>query len=116
MLVLDALGEIRLTDRMDLIGEILDLEPPGDAPDLSRGRCRGMALLPRRFGKATPVEPGMGQDRYMEKITGIVPSLEGSDLTIRHYQSLASGLAAVWYGRTRANRYGMRCSAVLDGQ
>jgi hypothetical protein len=48
------------------------------------------------FGKATPVEPGMGQERYMEKIIGVVPSLDGSDPTIRHYQSLASGLAAVW--------------------
>jgi len=48
------------------------------------------------FGKATPVEPGMGQERYMQKITGIIPALDGSDPTIRHYQSLASGLAAVW--------------------
>jgi len=48
------------------------------------------------FGKATPVEPGMGEDRYMEKITGVVPSLDGSDPSIRHYESLASGLAAVW--------------------
>jgi hypothetical protein len=48
------------------------------------------------FGKATPTEPGMGEDRYMEKITGVIASLDGSDVTIRHYQSLASGLAAVW--------------------
>ena len=48
------------------------------------------------FGKATPVEPGMGEERYMEKITGVVPSLDGSDPSIRHYESLASGLAAVW--------------------
>ncbi len=48
------------------------------------------------FGKATPVEPGMGEERYMEKITGVIPSLDGSDVTIRHYKSLASGLAAVW--------------------
>ncbi len=48
------------------------------------------------FGKATPVEPGMGEDRYMEKITGVVPSLDGTDPSIRHYESLASGLAAVW--------------------
>jgi len=48
------------------------------------------------FGKATPVEPGMGEHRYMEKITGVVPSLDGSDPSIRHYKSLASGLAAVW--------------------
>jgi len=48
------------------------------------------------FGKATPVEPGMGDDRYMGKIIGVVPSVDGSDTTIRHYQALASGLAAVW--------------------
>ncbi len=48
------------------------------------------------FGKATPTEPGMGEARYLEKITGILPSLDGSDPTIRHYKSLASGLAAVW--------------------
>jgi len=52
------------------------------------------------FGKATPVEPGMGEGRYLEKITGVVPSLDGSDPTMRHYQSLASGLAGVW---ARAN-------------
>jgi len=48
------------------------------------------------FGKATPVEPGMGESRYMEKITGVIPSRDGADVTIRHYQALASGLAAVW--------------------
>jgi len=48
------------------------------------------------FGKATPVEPGTGDERYMERITGIVPSLDGSDVVIRHYKSLASGLAGVW--------------------
>ena len=48
------------------------------------------------FGKATPVEPGTGEERYMEKITGVIPSLDGSDVTIRHYQTLASGLAGVW--------------------
>jgi hypothetical protein len=48
------------------------------------------------FGKATPVEPGTGEERYMEKITGVIPSLDGSDVVIRHYQSLASGLAGVW--------------------
>jgi hypothetical protein len=48
------------------------------------------------FGKATPVEPGTGEGRYTDKITGVVPSLDGSDTTIRHYQALASGLAAVW--------------------
>jgi hypothetical protein len=48
------------------------------------------------FGKATPVEPGMGEERYMEKITGVVPSRDGSDPTIRHYESLVAGLAGVW--------------------
>jgi len=48
------------------------------------------------FGKATPVEPGMGEERYMEKITGVIPSMDGSNTDIRHYESLASGLAAVW--------------------
>ena len=48
------------------------------------------------FGKATPAEPGGGAERYMEKITGVVPSQDGSDVAIRHYQALASGLAAVW--------------------
>jgi len=48
------------------------------------------------FGKATPTEPGAGESRYMEKITGVVPSQDGSDVAIRHYQALASGLAAVW--------------------
>ena len=36
------------------------------------------------FGKATPTEPGTGEERYMEKITGANPSLDGSDVTIRH--------------------------------
>jgi len=48
------------------------------------------------FGKATPVEPGQGQARYVEKITGVVPAADGSDTTIRHYEALASGLAGVW--------------------
>ena len=39
---------------------------------------------------------GGGAERYMEKITGVVPSQDGSDVAIRHYQALASGLAAVW--------------------
>jgi hypothetical protein len=48
------------------------------------------------FGKATLGEPGMGEERYMEKIVGILASRDGSDTTIRHYESLASGLAGVW--------------------
>jgi hypothetical protein len=48
------------------------------------------------FGKATPAEPGMGEERYLEKITGIIPSLDGADVAIRHYETLAAGLAGVW--------------------
>jgi len=48
------------------------------------------------FGKATPVEPGAGENRYMEKITGVIESKDGADVTIRHYKSLAAGLAGVW--------------------
>ena len=48
------------------------------------------------FGKATPGEPGTGENRYIGKVTGVVPSRDGSDTVLRHYQSLASGLAAVW--------------------
>jgi hypothetical protein len=32
----------------------------------------------------------------MEKITGVVQSKDGADVTIRHYKSLAAGLAGVW--------------------
>ena len=48
------------------------------------------------FSKATPTEPGMGEARYTEKITGVIPSLDGTDVAIRHYQTLAAGLAGVW--------------------
>ncbi len=48
------------------------------------------------FGKSSPCEPGTGEDRYMAKVAGAVASRDGSDPTIRHYQSLASGLAGVW--------------------
>ena len=47
------------------------------------------------FGKATPVEPSM-PERFEEKITGLLPDPEGLDYTIRHYEALASGLAAAW--------------------
>jgi hypothetical protein len=47
------------------------------------------------FGKATPTEPG-AHGRYEEKITGVNETPDGRDITIRHYQALASGLAAVW--------------------
>lgn len=48
------------------------------------------------FGKVSAVEPGTGEERYMEQITGVVPSLDGADVNIYNYQTLASGLAAVW--------------------
>jgi hypothetical protein len=47
------------------------------------------------FGKATPAEPG-AEGRYEEKITGVIEAPDGRDFSIRHYQTLASGLAAVW--------------------
>ena len=48
------------------------------------------------FGKATPGEPSAQPDRFYEKITGYMQEPGGPDITIRHYQTLASGLAAVW--------------------
>jgi hypothetical protein len=47
------------------------------------------------FGKASMGEPG-SPERFEAKVTGYLPDPEGKDYTIRHYQSLASGLAAVW--------------------
>ncbi|HXJ17794.1 MAG TPA: DUF3604 domain-containing protein [Candidatus Polarisedimenticolia bacterium] len=48
------------------------------------------------FGKATPVEPSAKPGRFQEKITGFFQKPGGPDITMRHYQTLASGLAAVW--------------------
>ena len=48
------------------------------------------------FGKATPVEPSADPGRFDEKITGILQQPDGPDITIRHVDSLSSGLAAVW--------------------
>ncbi len=48
------------------------------------------------FGKATMVEPSDNPVRLNEKVTGYAQEPGGPDVTIRHYQSLASGLAAVW--------------------
>lgn len=48
------------------------------------------------FGKATPGEPSDDPDRFNEKITGYLQEPGGPDITIRHYKTLASGLAAVW--------------------
>jgi len=48
------------------------------------------------FGKATMVEPSANPDRFDEMITGYLPDPEGRDYSIRHYKTLAAGLAAVW--------------------
>ena len=48
------------------------------------------------FGKATPAEPTAEPGRFQEKITGFTQQPDGPDITIRHVQTLASGLAAVW--------------------
>ncbi len=48
------------------------------------------------YGKATPAEPSSDHARFDEKITGYLQEPGGPDITIRHLQTLASGLAAVW--------------------
>jgi len=48
------------------------------------------------FGKATPGEPDAGPERFEEKITGVMQQPDGPDVTMRHYQTLAAGLAGVW--------------------
>ncbi len=48
------------------------------------------------FGKATPVEPSAKPSRFDDKITGYLPDPQGRDYAIRHYKSLAAGLAGVW--------------------
>ena len=48
------------------------------------------------FGKATPGEPSAEPERFEEKITGLLQKPGGPDITMRHFQTLASGLAAVW--------------------
>ena len=48
------------------------------------------------FGKASMVEPSADPDRFEEKITGFFQQPDGPDITIRHFRSLAAGLAAVW--------------------
>lgn len=54
------------------------------------------------FGKATPAEPSSAPKRFDEMITGYMPDPKGRDYTIRHFQTLSSGLAAVWaMGNTR---------------
>jgi len=48
------------------------------------------------FGKATLGEPSADVERFREKITGFLQTPDGPDVTIRHEQTLAAGLAAVW--------------------
>lgn len=48
------------------------------------------------FGKVSVVEPCEEPSRFAAKITGHLPDPKGRDYTIRHYQAIASGLAAVW--------------------
>ena len=48
------------------------------------------------FGKATPAEPSAAPNRFGEVITGYFQEEDGPDITIRHVQTLAAGLAAVW--------------------
>ena len=48
------------------------------------------------FGKATMAEPSDNPDRFGEKVTGMLQQPDGPDITIRHFKTLASGLAAVW--------------------
>jgi Protein of unknown function (DUF3604) len=48
------------------------------------------------FGKATPAEPSANPERFQERITGFLQKPGGPDITMRHYQTLAAGLAAVW--------------------
>jgi hypothetical protein len=48
------------------------------------------------FGKATPAEPSDDPERFEEMITGFLSEPGGPDITIRHFKTLAAGLAAVW--------------------
>jgi len=48
------------------------------------------------FGKASPGEPAADPERFREKITGFLQEPDGPDITMRHFQTLAAGLAAVW--------------------
>ncbi len=46
------------------------------------------------FGKASIVEPGTGAERYEDYI--IQPAFLGEEVAIKHYETLASGLAVAW--------------------
>ncbi len=48
------------------------------------------------FGKAPAGEPSADPERFQEMITGFRQQPGGPDITIRHFQTLGSGLAAVW--------------------
>ena len=48
------------------------------------------------FGKATPAEPSAEEERFQETITGYFQESGGPDITMRHFQTLGAGLAAVW--------------------
>jgi len=48
------------------------------------------------FGKISAVEPSDKPIRFEEMITGYLPDPKGRDYAIRHYQTSAAGLAAVW--------------------
>ncbi|MEJ2472218.1 MAG: DUF3604 domain-containing protein [Desulfuromonadales bacterium] len=48
------------------------------------------------FGKASIVEPSANPVRFQEAITGMLQQPDGPDITLRHFQTLSSGLAAVW--------------------
>ena len=48
------------------------------------------------FGKASPGEPSADPERFEEMITGFFQEPGGPDITIRHFKTLAAGLAAVW--------------------
>jgi len=50
----------------------------------------------QNFGKVTPTEPAPCEARLYAKITGYMPNPEGKDVTMRHYQTMSGGLAAVW--------------------
>jgi len=46
------------------------------------------------WGKASMVEPGTGAERYEDFI--VQPDFLGEEVAIKHYETLASGLAAAW--------------------
>jgi len=48
------------------------------------------------FGKAPPGEPSADPERFQEMITGYAQKPGGPDITMRHFQTLGAGLAAVW--------------------